>query len=350
VTAGDAQSIVDSQIAAAARAVAATPVGASVLLCCHVNPDGDALGSMLGFGLGLRQLGYTGVRASFPEPFAVTEPFQFLPGLDLLVPPELAPSRPALAISFDAASPARLGPLAAACGAAPHWLMLDHHISNPGFGTHPLVRPGAAATAVVAADLLAALSVSYDPQIATCLYVALATDTGSFRFDATTAEVFSLAATLVAAGAEPAMVARHVFDTRSFGAVRLLAAVLQRAELDPDLGNGRGLVSAYATPADLTEFSQPAHVLESFIDVLRTTTEADVACLLKPAAPGEWAVSLRSKGDTDVASVAVGFGGGGHRLAAGFTGRGDAVEILAAVRKQLDAAPWPWPVPGKDID
>src|SRR5262249_105116 len=143
-------------------------------------------------------------------------------------------------------------------------------------------------------------------------------------------------------------IARHVFDTRSFAALRLLATVLGRADLEPYAGGGRGLVSAYATPADLSRYGQPAHVLESFMDILRTTGEADVACLVKPAAEGEWNVSLRSKGATDVAAIAVSLGGGGHRLAAGFTGFGEVDEVLAAVRSQLDSAPWRWPVPVKD--
>jgi phosphoesterase RecJ-like protein len=339
----------DSQIDAAARAIAELPRDASILLSCHVNPDGDALGSMLGFGLGLRCLGFTQVRASFPEPYGVAEPFQFLPGLDLLVPPELVPHAPALAVSFDAASPGRLGLLTDVSLGAPTWIVLDHHISNTGFGSIRLVDPHAAATAVVAVRLLDELDVEIDPQIATCLYTALATDTGSFRFDATTSDVLALAARLVEAGAQPAQIARHVFDTRSFAAVRLLATVLDRAELETSAAGGRGLVCAYATRADLTRFAQPAHVLESFVDVLRSTSEADIACLVKPAGEGEWVVSLRSKGSTDVSALAVALGGGGHRLAAGFTAFGEVEDVLTSVRAGLDSAPWLWPVPVKDL-
>jgi phosphoesterase RecJ-like protein len=339
---------VDSELATAVQAVRELPRDAAVLLSCHVNPDGDALGSMLGFGLGLRSLGFTQVRASFPEPYAVAEPFQFLPGLELLVPPELAPHRPALAVSFDAASPGRLGPLTDVSVSCPIWIVLDHHVSNTGFGSVRLVDPHAAATAVVAVKLLDRLGVTLDEDMATCMYVALATDTGSFRYASTTGEVLTLAARLVEAGARPADIARHVFDTRSFAATRLLATVLDRAELEPAAAGGRGLVSAYATTADLTRFGQQAHVLESFVDVLRSTGEADIACLVKPVREDEWAVSLRSKGATDVAAVAVALGGGGHRLAAGFTGFGSAEQVLAAVRDELERAPWLWPVPVKD--
>jgi phosphoesterase RecJ-like protein len=319
--------------------MAGLPRATEVLLVCHVNPDGDALGSMLGFGLGLRQLGFTSVRASFPEPFGVVEAFAFLPGLDLLVPPAEAPAAPDLMVSFDAASPSRLGELADRLTTAAVSIVVDHHASNPGFGTVPLVDPTAAATALVAARLLDRLGVRFDLPIATCLYVGLVTDTGSFKFDLTTPEVHTLAARLIEAGVAPAEVAQRVFDTRPFEALRLLGDVLSGAELDPAAAGGLGLLCAHATAADLARHGQPAHVLESFIDVVRTAAEADVSCLAKPVVPGEWAVSLRSKGGTDVAAVAVALGGGGHRLAAGFTWHGDLEDLFLAVRTALKPAP-----------
>ncbi len=329
------ESTVDDELGRAAEAVARLDRDATVLLVCHVQPDGDALGSMLGFGLGLRQLGFTNVVATFPEKFEVPAVFDFLPGQELLVAPADTPEKPDLGVSFDAASVSRLGELAPALVAAPTWIVLDHHASNPGFGGIRLVDPSAAATSVVAARLLDRLGVVADKASATNLYVALATDTGSFKFDLTTPEVHALAARLIAAGAEPAEVARRVFDSRPFSAIRLLTTVMARAELDPAAIGGRGLVTTYATLEDLATFALAPQVLESFMDVLRTAEEADVACLVKPVTPGRWAVSLRSRGETDVSAVAVALGGGGHRLAAGFTGYGEVSEVLAAVRAKL---------------
>jgi len=322
-------------LAAAVEAVEKTPRDAPVLLACHVTPDGDALGSMLAFGLGLRRLGFTAVQASFPEPFDVPEPFRFLPGLDLLVAPHAVSGSPGLAVGFDAATPGRLGELAAHLAAAPTWLILDHHASNPGFGSVRLIDPSAAATAVLSARLLDRLGVAIDAEIATCLYVGIATDTGSFKYDTTTPEVLALAARLVAAGADSAAIARRVFDTRPFAAIQLLVDVLRRAELDREAAGGRGLVTAYATLDDMSRYAQPPHVLESFMDVIRTTAEADVACLAKPVTPGEWAVSMRSRGATDLVPVAVALGGGGHRLAAGFMWHGEVADLFAAVRARL---------------
>ncbi len=318
--------------ARAVTLVRSTPPDATVLLACHVNPDGDALGSMLGFALGLRRLGWTGVHASFPGPLEVPEPFRRLPGLDLLVDARDAPRAPHLLLSFDAASPARLGELAS----TPVTIVFDHHASNTGFGMINLVDPMAAATAVLVDGLLRRLDVPLDAEIAECLYVALATDTGSFKFDATTPAVHELAARLVATGLPVAEISRRLFDTRPFGAVRLFAEVLGRVVLEPAVAGGRGLVWTYATLDDLARYGQRPHVLEALIDSVRCVEEADVSAVLKQVAPAEWAVSLRSKGATDVGRAAVRLGGGGHRLAAGFTRHGGADDVVAAVRGELE--------------
>jgi len=350
--------------AVAVDAVASLPLAAPVLLTCHVNPDGDALGSMLAFGLGLRRRGHTAVQASVPGLAAgaadVPEPFAWLPGLDLLVPPAAVGPDPALVVSFDAASASRLRELAAALARAPVSLVVDHHASSTGFGRINLVDPGAAATAVLVEGLLARLGVPLDQPIATCLYVALATDTGSFRYEGTTAAVHELAARLVATGIPVGEVSRRLFDSRPFGAVLLFADVLARTRLEQAAAGGAGLTWTWATLDDLERHGQRPHVLEALIDPVRVVAEVDVACVVKQVRLDEWSVSLRSKGAVDVARVAVELGGGGHRLAAGFTWRGDLDGVLAAIRGGLDAGaatgpgpgsepgPAPGPDPGKD--
>ncbi|WP_117215648.1 DHH family phosphoesterase [Allorhizocola rhizosphaerae] len=325
----------EQEWAAAAAAVrGALRPDAQVLLVCHVNPDGDALGSMLGFGQGLRQLGVERVQCTFPGPQTVPEPLH-MPGMELLIPEAQAHPAPDLLVTFDAASTGRLGGLADRLDTAVVSLVLDHHASNAGFGKLSLVDPNAAATAVVAARLLDRLGVKLDTGIAECLYIALVTDTGSFKFDLTTPEVHELAARLVATGISVGEISRRIFDTRPFGAVRLFGEVLGRASLDPAAAGGRGLVTAVATLDDLRRHNQPPYILEALIDSVRCTAEADVALLLKQVAPDEWAVSLRSKGGSDVSEVAVALGGGGHRLAAGFTGHGSAEDVIAAVRGHL---------------
>lgn len=322
---------------AAVAAVRDLPADASVLLVCHVNPDGDAIGSMLGVGLGLRALGFENLQASFPGPPELPEPFAALPGRDLLVPAPQAAATPDLMMSFDAASASRLGELADRLSTASTTIVLDHHASYTGFGKIQLVDPQAAATAVVAEELLRRLEVELDREIAECLYIALVTDTGSFKFDMTTPAVHELAARLLATGIAPAEISHRVFDSRPFGAVRLYGDVLSRTQLEPEVGGGRGLVWTFATLEDLARHGQRPYVLEPLIDSVRITAEADVSCVVKQVAIGEWAVSMRSKGGSDVSAVAVALGGGGHRLAAGFTAYGDVADVIGAVRAQLES-------------
>jgi phosphoesterase RecJ-like protein len=324
------------QWAAAVAAVRSAGPDDEIQLICHVNPDGDALGSMLGFGLGLRRLGFTRIRATFPGDFVVPDPYREMPGVDLLVPEPEAFTAPRLVLVFDVASESRLGGLAGLVADAPAGVVLDHHASNTGFGGVQLVDPHAAATSVVAEGLLSRLGVPLDAEIAECLYVALATDTGSFKFDMTTVSVHEFAARLIATGIRPGEISRRIFDSKPFGAVKLTGEVIGRAVLEPSAAGGRGMVWTYATLADLERHGQPPYVLDALIDPVRSVAEADVSMVVKQTSPGEWSVSLRSKGAVDVSGVAVSQGGGGHRLAAGFTGYGEASDVVDTVRRLLD--------------
>jgi phosphoesterase RecJ-like protein len=326
----------DLDWSAAVAAVRTHAAGGRVLLVCHVNPDGDALGSMLGFGLGLRRLDVRQLQATFPGEFEVPEPFAALPGLDLLVPAAEAWPEPDLMIVFDVAAESRLGSLVDRLPRAKATIVLDHHASNTSFGGINLVDASAAATSVVAEQLLTRLDVPLDPEIAECLYVALATDTGSFKFDMTTPQVHEMAARLLATGIRPGEISRRIFDSRPFGAMKLFGEVLSRAQLDPTAAGGHGMVWTYATQDDLARHGQRPYVMDALIDPVRTVAEADVSVLVKQLGEREWAVSLRSKGAVDVSAVAVSLGGGGHRLAAGFTGHGTPGDVVVAVRERLD--------------
>jgi phosphoesterase RecJ-like protein len=316
------------------------PPRASVLLACHLNPDGDALGSMLGVALGLRriagELDIARLQAAYPGRSELPEPFRALPGLDLVVPSADTDPAPDAMLAFDVASIERLGELAERLAGAPVSIVLDHHASNTSFGKINLVDPAAAATSVLSDGLLRRLGVPLDAPIAECLYVALATDTGSFKFDSTTPAVHELAARLLATGIPVGEISRRLFDNRPFGAVRLFGEAMDRARLEPD---GVGFVWTYATLDDLYRFNQRPAVLEALIDAVRCVEEADVSCVVKQVADREWTVSLRSKGAVDVSAIAVALGGGGHKFAAGFTGRGSVDDVVAAIRSRLPDKP-----------
>jgi phosphoesterase RecJ-like protein len=307
---------------------------ATVVLAGHVQPDADALGSTLALAEGLRRRGAR-VLATFPDPFTLPASLGWLPGAEGLVPSATVPGSPDVFVSLDAASPGRLGELAALLDGARCSVVVDHHASNPGFGGVRLIDGAAPATVALVAGLLDELGVPLDRHLATCLYAGLAADTGSFRFGNTRPETHELAARLLATGIDHAAISLRLFDTAPFGWLGLLSVVTGRAALEPDVG--AGLVWTWSSTAEAAEHGLPAEQLEALVDVVRAIEEADVACVLKGQDDGTWSVSLRSRGRTDVARVALALGGGGHTLAAGFTSRVDREATIAALRAELSA-------------
>ncbi|WP_051712106.1 DHH family phosphoesterase [Spirillospora albida] len=318
------------------RAVRLIRAAGEVSLACHVVPDGDALGSMLALGRALRVLGKH-VTASFGEPFGVPASLRFLPGQDILVEPGRMPAAPRLLIALDSADPARLGSLAGRAARAGDLVVIDHHASNAGFGGTRLVDPDAAATAVLAEELIRRLGVPLDRDMAQNLYAGLASDTGSFKYPSTTPAVHALAARLLAAGARPAAVARELWDRAPFGYLRVLAGALARARLERDAAGGRGLVWTTITRADRLAEGVGYDRLEGVIDQLRRTDEAEVAIVCKETDDGRWYVSARSKGGVDLSGVCAALGGGGHREMAGFLWPGPPGRALDRLRALLTA-------------
>jgi phosphoesterase RecJ-like protein len=305
---------------------------ATVVLSGHVQPDADAIGSTLALAEGLRRRGAR-VLPTFPAPFVLPASLGWLPGAEALVPSSEVPSSPDVFVSLDAASPGRLGELAALLDSAGTAVVIDHHASNPGFGDVSVIDPAAPATVTLVADVLDGLGVLVDQQIATCLYAGLAADTGSFRFGSTRPETHELAARLLVTGIDHAEISRRLFDTAPFGWLGLLSVVTGRAALEPEVG--RGLVWTWSSVAEAAEHGLAGEQLEALVDVIRATEEADVSCVLKGQDDGSWSVSLRSRGATDVSRVAMALGGGGHRAAAGYTSRLDREGTVATLREQL---------------
>jgi phosphoesterase RecJ-like protein len=301
-----------------------------VTLLAHVNPDADALGSALALGLALRRRGTT-VRVSFGAPDEVPESLRGLDVAGLLVPADLVPDEPELLVALDAASAARLGRLENRLARSGHVLVVDHHASNTRFGTHHVVDDSAEATAVLVLALLDELGEPIDADIARCLYAGLVTDTSSFR--RASPQTHRSAARLIAAGVDPDELGRELLDSHPFAWLPMLARVLARAVLEADAAGGHGLVHTSVTLDDQRDVR--FEEVESVVDILRTTVEAEVALVLKEKAPGEWTGSLRAKSAVDVRAAAVGLGGGGHRLAAGFSASGTAAEITERVRAML---------------
>jgi bifunctional oligoribonuclease and PAP phosphatase NrnA len=309
----------------------------AVALACHVSPDGDALGSMLGFGLALRRAG-TEVVASFGDrDFTVPRLLHFLPGRELLVEPSAYPAEPSLMITFDASTMDRLGLLVPHAGKAEELVVVDHHVSNTGFGSVNLVDPSAAATTMLVEELIHRLGLTIDQDVATCLYTGLVTDTGSFRYSGTTPAAHAMAGRLVAAGLRTDEIARQLWDRSPFAYLRVLGAALDRVVLEPAQAGGHGIVWTFVTRADRAAHGLPYDEVEGVIDVVRRVDEADVAVVLKEADDGVWNVSTRSKGAVDVGRACTALGGGGHPSAAGFSSQVSPEETMVALRAHLQA-------------
>ena len=298
-----------------------------VALACHVNPDGDALGSLLAVSLGLRKLGARTWPSWGTAPVVMPPAYAFLPGADALVQPADVPDVPVF-VALDCGAADRLGELEERARAARVLVNVDHHPGNDDFGTHNVVVTHASSTAELAAYLLIDAGVDIDRDIATALYTGVVTDTGRFQYSNSTPETLRLAADLLERGVSAPEVAIEVFESAPYGFLKLTGRVLERAVLFEE----QRFIYSWVELADLDETGVAMDETEKLIDVIRATNVADVAAIFKEQPSGEYRVSLRSKGPVSVGAIARTRGGGGHELAAGFT----AQDVHAAARAIRD--------------
>ena len=303
----------------------------SVSVVCHIYPDADTIGAGLALALVLERCGKQ-VEVGFAAPAALPESLQSLPGGHLLVEPDSMRRDSDLVVTVDIPSINRLGALRALADAAGHVLVIDHHASNQLFGTANYVDPSADSTTMLVAELLDAWGKPIDQRVAHCLYAGLTTDTGSFRW--ASARAHRLAARLLELGVDNASISRTLLDTHPYSWLPLLSRVLSSAQLVPDAVGGRGLVYAVVGHQEWSD-ARPEEV-ESIVDIVRTTAQAEVAAVFKEIEPQHWTVSMRAKSVVDLSVVASSFGGGGHRLAAGYSAVGSADDVVKALTQALD--------------
>jgi bifunctional oligoribonuclease and PAP phosphatase NrnA len=332
VTADDgwARQLEPAAVAAAHSSLArVAATDGSVIIAAHVAPDGDALGGALALHLALTARGMHSLPTVGEHPMRIPAGLTALPGIDALVDPGSlpAPEAVALLITVDAASPERLGSIARYLAAGVPTLVIDHHAQGTPFGDIRLVAPGAAASVQVVVHLLDAIGAPLTADVATCLYAGLVTDTGRFSFAATDPSAHRFAARLLEAGVDHAELTRRLFDTRSLGQLRLLGRCLDRMVFVPDVA----LVHTHITHEELGFAGASGDALEAVVDLVRTADVAEVALVVKPDPDGGWRASLRSAGRVDVGALAATLGGGGHRVAAGFSATGTLDDVVAAV-------------------
>jgi bifunctional oligoribonuclease and PAP phosphatase NrnA len=325
--------VIEEPLARAAEALARAE---RVAIACHVNPDADALGSLLGLSLFLRTRGIDTVCSFGNDPFELPRWTSMLPGTDSLVAPAGFPKDPEVMVTCDTASMDRLGMLAASASKARELIWIDHHISNDGLGTVSLVDGKASSTCEIVSRLIDAMGGGMTAEIAICLYAGLVTDTGRFQYAAVHPETLEFGAALRRFEFDHARLVQTLYEDNGTAYLRLLGTALRRLVLEPD----DDLVWTYLTQADLAEAGVEPSEADDLIDVIRTAREAGVAALVKQQRDGRFKVSMRSRGDRDVQAVASAFGGGGHRLAAGYTSKHGMSETVERMKLALrgDAA------------
>lgn len=286
-----------------------------IALLAHEHPDGDCLGSAIGFAHILRQLGKTCVPAcADPIPRA----FSFLPGAEMLQT-TLGDEQFDLIIALDAGELTRYGSLFTRhCAFLQQATIIniDHHISSNGCGQVNIIEPTAAATAELLVLFQQQAHLSLNKDAAVCLLTGLMTDTGSFQYASTTPRTLETAALLLATGVNPEQIAKPVFRSHPLAQVRYDAAVIANIQTRC---NGR-LIWSYATEETVAKTGLTPDMNDSCSGMLRDIEGAQIAAFFKSFGnPHETRVSLRSEAPYDIAKVCMRFGGGGHLRAAGAT-------------------------------
>jgi phosphoesterase RecJ-like protein len=256
----------------------------------------------------------------------------FLPGADTVVFEEDG-SRYDVAVVLDCGSPERTGRVAPELRKCPLLVNIDHHRTNGDRGDLSLVDPDAAATGLLIHRVLSAMGYDICLDVATNIYVAVLTDTGSFHYSSSSPEAFEVAGEMVRRGVDPWAVAERVYETQSAHRLRLLGRVLDSLEV-----SAGGKVASITTMREtLREFAAGKDALEGFINYPRSIVGVEVAVSFREEEGDVFRVSFRSKGRVDVSAVAARFGGGGHRNAAGCTVPGAFPDVKRKVLEALAA-------------
>ncbi len=287
----------------------------SAVVLGHENPDGDAIGSSLGLALMLEEKGYH-VTISFPEPLRIPKRYLFLPGVvKCQALKEINDGE--LIFVMDCANPDRIEVFQSILEKSKAVINIDHHPDNTRFGSVNLIDPDAGATAEIVYSIAPEIGLEVSRDSALCLYTGIVTDTGRFQFSNTRETTFKIASEMVHLGVEPNYVYENIYQSDSLEYVRLIGKVLSEAVFDREIG----LVYAMITRRDFDEFGVNVEETEDLIDALRTLKGHRIAAVFREIEAGKIRVSLRSRNDVDIGSVARKLGGGGHRVAAGYISR-----------------------------
>jgi phosphoesterase RecJ-like protein len=298
------------------------------LITSHARPDGDSIGSQLALAAALRLMGKA-VRIVNRD--APPEPFRALPGVDRIEVAAAVEGEYDALVVMECSDFARPG----VAGLERYFTInIDHHPGNAMYGAVNWFDETAAACGELVADVIDALDLPWTVEIATHLYLAILTDTGSFRHGNITARTFEVSRRAADAGVDPAALARVVYEQSSVGKLKLIGALLDGMQV---LAGGR-LAVLTLNDELMARTGASSYDTDGLINMPLMASEIQAVALIRAEAPDQVRVSLRSKADLDVRVVAARFGGGGHRNASGFTVTGDPAAVQAELAGHLEAA------------
>jgi phosphoesterase RecJ-like protein len=310
------------------RIVHAVRTGQRFVLSSHQRPDGDAIGSAVGMALALRACGKEAEVVMDAVPPLFLQPFPAVSGIR--VAREIG-ERYDAALIMECSSLDRTG--VAGLDRSPV-INIDHHPGNTLYGDLNWIDESAAACSELVFTLIEALGAPLTADVATHIYLALLTDTGSFRFSHITPRSFEIARRSVEAGADPRWIARTHYDSSTLGRVRIFGAVLNGMQLD---ASGRVALLSI-TQAEAAAAGGTYDDTDGLINFPLSVKDIEAVAFFKEVGTDDWRISMRSKGAVDVGAIARSYGGGGHPNAAGCAARGDLATLAATFLSLLTTA------------
>lgn len=293
----------------------------------HVSADGDAIGSSLALALALKNAGKK-VIVYLEENIPTV--YRFLPGIELAcfyTQDEVMD----INIALDTGDVGRLGTRGDAFFEAPCTINIDHHVTNTKFALLNFVDDMSASTGEIVYTLLKKLKLGIDRDIAACLYTAVSTDTGGFKYSNTTSETHRIASELLATGIDIGELSQRIFDNTTYTKLKLTQKAIELLELHENAK----LAAVAISQADLQATGAKDEDCDGIVNIGRSIEGVEVSVLVKEKNAEEVRVNLRSKTHVDVSEVAAAFGGGGHKRAAGCTVKGSLQEVKEQMIKVL---------------
>ena len=298
------------------------------VVASHARPDGDAIGSSLAMALALQRLGK---QARVVSRDRVPPQMQGFPSVDSIEVTDHVDDPGDAVIVLECGDTQRTGIAGLDKG---YVINIDHHPGNTMFGAMNWLDLSAAACGEMVFELIGALGVSLTPEIATHVYIAILTDTGAFHYSNITPRTFDICRQCVEAGVNATAVARSIFDSNNLARLKLYGAVLHRMQLDP---TGR-IATVYVDQQLARECGGTYEDTEGLVNLPLTVKDIMAVAFFKENGPGDWRVSMRSKGAINVNAIAREFGGGGHTNASGCSARGDFADLKMVFEGKLTQA------------